>query len=87
MEEKEQNSYQIVNQLYIEAIKNKKKSNKQCLFISKYWKITTSTGEPIQTAKNPAPRPARRWVTTLSVNPGIFKIVCIKKIIVSYLKT
>lgn len=43
-----------------------------------YRKITTSTGEPIQTAKNPAPRPARRWVITLSVKPGIFKIVCNK---------
>ena len=39
-------------------------------------KLTTSTGEPIQTAKNPAPRPASTWVKTVSVNPGIFKIVC-----------
>lgn len=31
----------------------------------------------MQTAKKPAPKPAKRWVTTLSVNPGIFRIVCI----------
>jgi len=50
------------------------------LFTSKHQKITTSTGEPIQTAKKPAPRPERRCVTTLSVNPGIFKMVCSKKV-------
>jgi len=49
------------------------------IFTSKDQKITTSTGEPIQTAKKPAPRPERRCVTTLSVNPGIFKMVCSKK--------
>jgi len=41
--------------------------------------LTTSTGEPTQTAKKPAPRPEKRWVTTSSLNPGSFKIVCAKK--------
>ncbi len=49
---------------------------KECICECRY--STTSTGEPIQTATNPAPRPARRWVRTLSVNPGIFRIVCIQ---------
>lgn len=42
-----------------------------------YRNLTTSTGEPMQTAKKPAPKPDKRWVTTLSVNPGIFRTVCI----------
>ena len=29
----------------------------------------------MQTAKKPAPKPARRWVKTLSENPGNFKMV------------
>lgn len=35
------------------------KPSQRCIY-STHLKITTSTGEPIQTAKNPAPRPAKR---------------------------
>lgn len=39
--------------------------------------LTTSIGEPMQTAKKPAAKPASRWVKTLSLKNGIFIIVCI----------
>lgn len=48
--------------------------------INKKWGVqgehTTSTGDPIQTAKKPAPSPEKRCVITSSLNPGIFNIVC-----------
>ena len=39
--------------------------------------LTTSTGDPIQTAKNPAPRPEARWQGTVSENSPVPINVCL----------
>ena len=39
--------------------------------------LTTSTGEPTQTATNPAPRPEKRWQTTLSLNMPVASRLCL----------
>lgn len=49
--------------------------------------LTTSIGEPMQTAKKPAAKPASRWVKTLSLKNGIFIIVCICMEVLEQTKT
>lgn len=39
--------------------------------------LTTSTGLPKHTAKNPAPSPESKWHTTLSSNIPVFSSVCL----------
>lgn len=39
--------------------------------------LTTSTGEPTQTATNPAPRPETRWQRTLSLNMPVASRLCL----------